>query len=123
MNRISELRKKAGLTQGQLGEILGMSQQAISKYENSDENISGDILIAMSKIFKVPIEDILCKEEKNTQKDYDTKREIFDLYKSLDQYNRDTWIILGKRLLGGQLQEYSKLLDEKKWYDEEEKQL
>lgn len=53
MNRISELRKKAGLTQGQLGEILGMSQQAISKYENSDENISGDILIAMSKIFKV----------------------------------------------------------------------
>ena len=114
MNRISELRKKAGLTQGQLGEILGMSQQAISKYENSDENISGDILIAMSKIFKVPIEDILCKEEKNTQKDYDTKREIFDLYKSLDQYNRDTWIILGKRLLGGQLQEYSKLLDEKK---------
>ena len=39
MNRISELRKKAGLTQGQLGEILGMSQQAISKYENSDENI------------------------------------------------------------------------------------
>ena len=123
MNRISELRKKAGLTQGQLGEILGMSKQAISKYENSDENISGDILIAMSKIFKVPIEDILCKEEKNTQKDYDTKREIFDLYKSLDQYNRDTWIILGKRLLGGQLQEYSKLLDEKKWYDEEEKQL
>ena len=114
MNRISELRKKAGLTQGQLGEILGMSQQAISKYENSDENISGDILIAMSKIFKVPIEDILCKEEKNTQKDYDTKREIFDLYKSLDQYNRDTWIILGKRLLGGQLQEYSKLINKKK---------
>ena len=68
MNRISVLRKKAGLTQGQLGEILGMSQQAISKYENSDENISGDILIAMSKIFKVPIEDILCKEEKDTQK-------------------------------------------------------
>ena len=68
MNRISELRKKAGLTQGQLGEILGMSQQAISKYENSDENISGDILIAMSKIFKVPIEDILCIEEKDTQK-------------------------------------------------------
>lgn len=114
MNRIAELRKKAGFTQGQLGEILGISQQAISKYEKSDENISGDVLSAMSKIFKVPIEDILHKEENYIQKDYDKKREILDLYKSLDQYNRDTWIILGKRLLGGQLQEYSKLLTEKK---------
>lgn len=54
------------------------------------------------------------KKRRILKNDYDTKREIFDLYKSLDQYNRDTWIILGKRLLGGQLQEYSKLLDEKK---------
>lgn len=113
MNRIAELRKKAGYTQGQLGEILGISQQAISKYENSDENISGDVLSAMSKIFKVPIDDIL-HEEKNIQKDYDIKKEILDLYRSLDQYNRETWIILGKRLLGGQLKEYSRLIDEKK---------
>lgn len=114
MNRIAELRKKSGLTQGELGDILGISQQAISKYENSDENISGEVLSAMSKVFKVPIDDILRKELKNSQKEYDVKREILDLYKSLDQYNRDTWIILGKRLLGGQLQEYSKLLGEKK---------
>ena len=113
MNRIAELRKKAGYTQGQLGEILDISQQAISKYENSDENISGDVLTAMSKIFRVSIDNIL-HEEKDIQKDYDIKKEILDLYRSLDQYNRETWIILGKRLLGGQLKEYSRLFDEKK---------
>lgn len=39
MNRISELRKKLGLTQTRLGEEIGVSQQTISKYENVDENI------------------------------------------------------------------------------------
>ena len=67
MNRISELRKKLGLTQTRLGEEIGVSQQTISKYEKVDENISGD----------------------------------------MDQYNRDTWIIIGKRLLGGQLHKYN----------------
>lgn len=49
MNRISELRKKLGLTQTRLGEEIGVSQQTISKYEKVDENISGDMLLALSK--------------------------------------------------------------------------
>lgn len=44
MNRIAELRKKLGLTQTRLGEEIGVSQQTISKYENGDENIPGDML-------------------------------------------------------------------------------
>ena len=30
-----------------------------------------------------------------------------ELYRDMDQYNRDTWIIIGKRLLGGQLHKYN----------------
>lgn len=29
------------------------------------------------------------------------------LINNMDQYNRDTWIIIGKRLLGGQLHKYN----------------
>jgi hypothetical protein len=29
------------------------------------------------------------------------------LYRDMDQYNRDTWIIIGKRLLSGQLHKYN----------------
>lgn len=52
MNRIAELRKKLGLTQTRLGEEIGVSQQTISKYENGDENIPGDMLLALSKFFE-----------------------------------------------------------------------
>lgn len=39
MNRISELRKKLGLTQTRLGEEIGVSQQTISKYESKRLNL------------------------------------------------------------------------------------
>lgn len=107
MNRISELRKKLGLTQTRLGEEIGVSQQTISKYEKVDENISGDMLLALSKFFKVPVDYILRKDEEEQQREQDNKREIMELYRDMDQYNRDTWIIIGKRLLGGQLHKYN----------------
>lgn len=52
MNRIVELRKKLGLTQSRLGEAIGVSQQTISKYENAEENIPGDMLLALSKFLR-----------------------------------------------------------------------
>lgn len=47
MNRISELRKKLGLTQTRLGEEIGVSQQTISKYENVDEKQSKKLVMTM----------------------------------------------------------------------------
>ena len=103
VNRIAELRKKIGLSQSALGEILGVSQQTISKYEKSD------ILAKMSRVFKVSIEYIL-RNELN-EKEEDVKSEIMRLYRSLDRYNRETWVILGKRLLGGQIQDYTEIIE------------
>lgn len=107
VNRIAELRKKLGLTQTRLGEELGVSQQTISKYENAEENISGDMLLALSKFFKVPVDYILRRDEEEIRQEQNDRKEIMELYKDLDQYNRDTWIIIGKRLLGGQLHKYN----------------
>ena len=109
VNRIAELRKKIGLSQSALGEILGVSQQTISKYEKSDLNVSADILAKMSRVFKVSIEYIL-RNELN-EKEEDVKSEIMRLYRSLDRYNRETWVILGKRLLGGQIQDYTEIIE------------
>mgnify|MGYP000411682875 CR=1 FL=1 len=106
VNRISELRKIRP-DSDKLGEEIGVSQQTISKYEKVDENISGDMLLALSKFFKVPVDYILRKDEEEQQREQDNKREIMELYRDMDQYNRDTWIIIGKRLLGGQLHKYN----------------
>lgn len=74
MNRITELRKKVGMSQNELGEILGVSQQTISKYENADINVPADILAKMAKLFKIPIEHILSNEINEQEQEYDVRR-------------------------------------------------
>ncbi|WP_390415624.1 hypothetical protein [Mediterraneibacter gnavus] len=61
----------------------------------------------LSKFFRVPIDYILRKEEEQQQQEQNDRKEIMELYRDMDQYNRDTWIIIGKRLLGGQLHKYN----------------
>ena len=68
------------------------------------------MLLALSKFFRVPIDYILRKEEEQQQQEQNDRKEIMELYRDMDQYNRDTWIIIGKRLLGGQLHKYNEKL-------------
>ncbi len=61
--RIQELRRQAGLTQEQLGEALGVSRQAVSKWESDGGVPELDTLIAMSRLFHVTIGQLLGVEE------------------------------------------------------------
>ena len=53
--RIAECRKKKGLSQEGLGEKLGVSRQAISKWEADGAVPEVDKLIGMSKLFGVSV--------------------------------------------------------------------
>ena len=53
--RIQEARKAAGLSQESLGERLGVSRQAVSKWEADTSVPELENLIAMSRIFGVTI--------------------------------------------------------------------
>lgn len=61
--RIQELRKLNGLSQEALGEVLGVTRQAISKWESDLAVPEVDKLIAMSKRFAVPVGVLLGVEE------------------------------------------------------------
>lgn len=61
--RIQELRKQAGLSQEGLGEALGVSRQAVSKWEGDNGIPELDTLIAMSRLFGVTIGQLLGIEE------------------------------------------------------------
>ncbi len=53
-DRIRSLRKKAGMTQDELGEKLGVKKAAVNKYETGDvENIPRQSIEAMCKLFDV----------------------------------------------------------------------
>lgn len=58
-NRLKELRKNRRLTQEELGEIISVTQQNISKYENDVYEIPVDVLIKISHYFNVSIEYLL----------------------------------------------------------------
>ena len=53
--RVQEARKAAGLSQESLGERLGVSRQAVSKWESDASVPDLENLIAMSRIFGVTI--------------------------------------------------------------------
>lgn len=67
--RIQELRKQRVMSQEALGEALGVSRQAVSKWEGDNGIPELDTLIAMSRLFEVTVGQLLGVEETNEQKD------------------------------------------------------
>lgn len=61
--RIQELRKGMGFSQEELGERMGVSRQAISKWEGDQTIPELDKLIALSKLFGLPIGQLLGVEQ------------------------------------------------------------
>ena len=57
--RIAELRKKANLTQSELGEKLNVTPQAVSKWENGLSEPDVETFKKMSRLFDVSIDYIV----------------------------------------------------------------
>ena len=62
--KIRTLRKKAGLSQEALAEKLGVSRQAVSKWETGTADPSTSNLLALAKLFGVSAEELLRSVEK-----------------------------------------------------------
>ena len=63
-NRLKTLRTKNNLTQAQLAQKLGVTKSVISAYENNLRMPSYDILISISRVFKVTTDYLLGVESK-----------------------------------------------------------
>ncbi len=58
-NNLRYLRKKYGLTQSQMGEILNISRQAYSNYETSSRTPDLNTLLFLADFYKVSLDDIV----------------------------------------------------------------
>ncbi len=58
-NRLFQLRRKAGLSQVQLGEKLGLSNKAVSKWENGQAKPGLDIVHKLADVLSVSVDDLL----------------------------------------------------------------
>ena len=57
--RISLYRKKLNISQEELGARLGVSRQAVSKWETGAADPSTANLLALAKLYGVPAEELL----------------------------------------------------------------
>ncbi|MDE6781515.1 MAG: helix-turn-helix domain-containing protein [Ruminococcus sp.] len=97
---ISELRKQQGLTQEQLGEIIGVTNKTISRWETGVYLPPADALLIMSEKFGVSINEILSgrrladEEYKKTAEEnlvQTIKNSRFSLKEKIDFY-RKKWL-------------------------------
>lgn len=69
MNRIRELRKSSGITQRQLADFIGTSQQTISRVEKESDYVSTKVLIKAAGFFEVSVEYLLgLTDERSVEK-------------------------------------------------------
>ena len=74
-NRLVELRKKNNLSQEELAEKLGVSRQAISKWERSEASPDTDNLIALAEIYGMSLDELIFGEKRGGADEEEKKDE------------------------------------------------
>lgn len=96
---IAERRRKAGLTQMQLGEMLGITDRAVSKWERGISLPDSSIMLELCKILKITVNDLLCGEVV-TMENYNEKLEN-NLLEVVKQKERSDKMLLRFEIIMG----------------------
>lgn len=62
-DRLIQLRKKHGLSQEELADKLGLSRQAVSKWERAEASPDTDNLICLAKLYGVSLDELISTDE------------------------------------------------------------
>lgn len=83
------LREKNRYTQTGLAEKLGISRQALIKYENMDLDLPLSVVKQLSKLFNVSYECLIdnCMPEDNSEDDYQLQQ-IIQQFQKLDEHEK-----------------------------------
>jgi len=82
-NRFIALRKKNGYSQEELAEKIGISRQAVSKWERGESSPDTDNLIALSQLYQISLDELLYAQETEEQ----PETEIADTSTDFDETN------------------------------------
>lgn len=63
-NRLCALRSNAGLTQKEVADRIGISNKAVSKWENGKAKPTTNSLRKLAALFDIPVERLLALREK-----------------------------------------------------------
>lgn len=105
-DRIQSLRKSKGMSQEELADAVGVSRQAVSKWESEQATPDLDKVVIMSDIFEVTTDYLLKGIEPVTTDDHKTMADVID-QKILTQKNSKRvksalkWFLIGFGVLLG----------------------
>lgn len=88
MKNLRKIRKLSGMTMKDLAERIGVSESAISQYENGKRQPGYETLIELSKIFNVST-DYLLGIEDNELSVTDADLELIKTYKAAKQSDKE----------------------------------
>ena len=71
-NFITELRLEKGLSQAELGSMLGVTNKAVSKWENGSAKPNTKLLPLIADIFNISVEELLLA--KHIEKDFEKEK-------------------------------------------------
>ena len=77
-DRIQSLRKQKGMSQEELADRVGVSRQAVSKWESEQANPDIDKIVIMSDIFDVTTDYLLKGIEPVKSDDHKTMADVID---------------------------------------------
>lgn len=63
---LKELRREKGMTQDELGKEIGVTNKTISKWENGNYMPPIDVLMLLSEMYNVSINEILTGQNENS---------------------------------------------------------
>ncbi|MBR6679949.1 MAG: helix-turn-helix domain-containing protein [Clostridia bacterium] len=96
---IAECRKKKDLTQAQLAERLGITDRAVSKWENGRSMPDSSIMLALCKELEISVNDLLCGEVvsmENYNKELENKLlEVVEEKEKADRHLLSLEIVVG----------------------------
>ncbi len=81
-NKLKNLRKNMGFSQEKLAEKIGVSRQAVTKWETENGIPDIENIISISKLFNVSIDELLLDEEMK-------KEDVEYLFESITEYDID----------------------------------
>ena len=89
---IAQRRKQAGLTQLQLADQLGITDKAISKWENGKALPDSSIMLALCSILGISVNELLSGEKISMEQDNQKQEQLLlDMAKELEAKNKTIW--------------------------------
>ncbi len=86
---IAERRKAQGLTQARLAEMLGITDRAVSKWENGKSLPDSSIMLELCRILRINVNDLLCGEVVTVEhRNEQAEKNLLEMVKAKEESDR-----------------------------------